>query len=71
MSFTQREIIDQILNWQSQKDGEVRELKRMSESFAENDRTKRAKEIAFSEKLEGLRSQFSSFFWTQSKEAKL
>lgn len=71
MSFTQREIIDQILNWQSQKDGEVRELKRMSESFAENDRTKRAKEIAYSEKLEGLRSQFSSFFWTQPKEAKL
>ena len=71
MSFTQREIIDQILNWQSQKDGEVRELKRMSESFAENDRTKRAKEIAFSEKLEGLRSQFSSYFWTQPKEAKL
>lgn len=30
MSFTQREIIDQILNWQSKKDGEVRELKRMS-----------------------------------------
>lgn len=71
MSFTQREIIDQILNWQSQKDGEVRELKRMSESFAENDRTNRAKEIGFSEKLEGLRSQFSSFFWTQPKEAKL
>lgn len=71
MSFTQREIIDQILNWQSQKDGEVRELKRMSESFAENDRAKRAKEIAFSEKLEGLRSQFSSFFWTRPKEAKL
>ncbi len=71
MSFTQREIIDQILNWQSQKDGEVRELKRMSESFAENDRTKHAKEIAFSEKLEGLRSQFSTFFWTQPNEAKL
>lgn len=71
MSFTQREIIDQILNWQSQKDSEVRELKRMSESFAENDRTKRAKEIAFSEKLEDLRSQFSSFFLTQPKEAKL
>ena len=70
MSFTQREIIDQILNWQSQKDGEVRELKRMSDSFAENDRTKRAKEIAFSEKLEGLHSQFSSFFWTQPKEVK-
>lgn len=71
MSFTQREIIDQILNWQSQKDGEVRELKRMSESFAENDRTKRAKEVAFSERLEGLRSQFSSFFWTQPTETKL
>lgn len=71
MSFTQREIIDQILNWQSQKDGEVRELKRMSESFSENDRTKRANEIVFSNKLEGLRSQFSSFFWTQPKEAKL
>ena len=71
MSFTQREIIDQILNWQSKKDGEVRELKRMSESFAENDRTKRAKEIAFSEKLDGLRNQFSSFFWSQPKEAKL
>lgn len=71
MSFTQREIIDQILNWQAQKDGEVRELKRMSESFAENDRTKRAKEIAFSEKLEGLRSHFISSFWTQPKEAKL
>jgi hypothetical protein len=71
MSFTQREIIDQILNWQAQKDGEVRELKRMSESFAENDRTKRAKEIAFSEKLDGLRSQFSSFFWSQPKEAKI
>ena len=71
MSFTQREIIDQILNWQSQKDGEVRELKRMSESFAENDRTKRAKEIAFSNKLVGLRNKFSSFFWTQREEAKL
>lgn len=71
MIFTQREIVDQILNWQSQKDGEARELKRMSESFAENDRTKKAKEIAFSEKLEDLRGQFSSFFWTQPKEAKL
>lgn len=71
MSFTQREIIDQILNWQSQKDGELRELKRMSESFAENDRTKQVREIAFNEKLDDLRSQFSSFFWTQPKEAKL
>jgi hypothetical protein len=71
MSFTQREIIEQIFSWQSQKDGEVRELKRMSEIFAENDRTKRAREIAFSEKLEGLRGQFSSFFWTKPKEAKV
>lgn len=68
MSFTQSEIIDQILNWQSQKDSEVRELKRMSNQFAENDRSKRAKEIAFSERLEGLRNQFSSYFWKQPKE---
>lgn len=71
MSFTQKEIIDQILNWQKQKSDEVRELKRMSNQFAENERSKQAKEIAFSEKLEGLRSQFSSFFWTQPKEEKL
>jgi len=71
MSFTQKEIIDQILNWQSQKDDEVRELKRISNQFAENDRSKKAKEIAFGEKLDRLRNQFSSFFWTQPKETKL
>lgn len=71
MSFTQKEIIEEILSWQKQKGDEVRELKRMTEKFAENDRTKRAKEIAFSERLEGLRSQFSSFFSTKPQEAKL
>ncbi len=71
MSFTQKEIIEEILNWQKQKGDEVRELKRMTAKFAENDRTKRAKEVAFSERLEGLRSQFSSFFFNQPKEAKL
>lgn len=62
MSFTQKEILNQILNWQSQKDQEMGELKRLTNRFAENERTKRAEEVAFSERLEGLRNQFSQFF---------
>jgi hypothetical protein len=62
MSFTQKEIINQILNLQTQKDAEMNELKRLTNRYAENDRTKQAKEMAFSERLEGLRNQFSQFF---------
>ncbi|GEM_PF-4413119 len=68
MSFTQKEIINQILNWKNQKDAEMRELKHLTNRFAENDRTKRAKEVAFSERLEGLRNQFSQFFYANLKE---
>ena len=68
MSFTQKEIINQILNWKSQKDAEMRELKHLTNRFAENERTKRAKEVAFSERLEGLRNQFSQFFSANPKE---
>ena len=68
MSFTQKEIINQILNWQSQKDQEMGELKRLTNRFAENERTKRAIEVAFSERLEGLRNQFSQFFSTKPQE---
>lgn len=62
MSFTQKEILSQILNWQNKKDEEVQELKRLTNRFAENERTKKAKDTAFSERLEGLRNQFSQFF---------
>ncbi len=68
MSFTQKEIINQILNWKSQKDQEMGELKRLTNRFAENERTKRAKEVAFGERLEGLRNQFSQFFSTKPQE---
>lgn len=68
MSFTQKEILNPILNWQSQKDQEMGELKRLTNRFAENERTKRAKEVAFSERLEGLRNQFSQFFSTKPQE---
>lgn len=62
MSFTQKEIINQILNWKKQKDAEMSELKQLTNRFAKNERTKRAKEVAFSERLDGLRNQFSQFF---------
>ncbi|PIU01238.1 MAG: hypothetical protein COT74_01660 [Bdellovibrionales bacterium CG10_big_fil_rev_8_21_14_0_10_45_34] len=71
MSFTQKEIIEEILSWQKTKSDEVQELKRMTTKFAENERTKRAKEVAFGERLEGLRRQFSSFFSNQPQEAKV
>lgn len=67
MSFTQKEIIKQILEWQSKKEDEVRELKKMTNYFLENDRTKKAREVAFSDELSELRNQFSSFFSTHSK----
>lgn len=70
MSFTQKEVIEEILEWQKQKGAEVRELRRMNAKYTENERTKRAKEVAFSERLEGLRSQFSSFFTNKPREAK-
>lgn len=71
MSFTQKEIINQILNWKSQKDAEMRELKQLTNRFAENERTKRAKEVAFNERLDGLRNQFSQFFSTKPQEGQL
>lgn len=68
MSFTQKEILNQILNWKNQKDAEMNELKHLTNRFAENERTKRAKEVAFSERLDGLRNQFSQFFSANPKE---
>lgn len=68
MSFTQKEAINRIMNWQSQKEEEMNELKQLTNRFAENERTKRAKEIAFGERLEGLRNQFSQFFSTKPQE---
>lgn len=68
MSFTQKEIINQILSLQTQKDAEMSELKKLTNRFAENERTKQAKEVAFSERLEGLRNQFSQFFYANPKE---
>ena len=68
MSFTQKEIINQILNLQTQKDAEMSELKKLTNRFAENERTKQAKEVAFGERLEGLRNQFSQFFSASPKE---
>ena len=68
MSFTQKEIINQILNWKNQKDAEMSELKHLTNQFAENERTKRGKEVAFSERLDGLRNQFSQFFSANPKE---
>lgn len=68
MSFTQKEIINQILNLQTQKDAEMSELKKLTNRFAENERTKHAKEVAFSQRLEGLRNQFSQFFHANPKE---
>lgn len=62
MSFTQKEILNQILNWLNKKEEEGQELKRLTNRFAENERTKKAKDIAFSERLEGMRNQFSQFF---------
>jgi hypothetical protein len=62
MSFTQREILNQILSWQNMKEEELQELKRLTNRFAENERTIKAKDTAFSERLDGLRSQFSQFF---------
>jgi len=40
----------------------------LTNQFAENRRTQKAKEIAFSEKLEGLRNQFSQFFRAKPQE---
>lgn len=68
MSFTQREIIDEILKWQKQKGDEVRELKRMTNRFSQNERTQKATEVAFGERLSDLRSQFSQFFSRQPQE---
>lgn len=68
MSFTQKEIIDEILNWQKQKGEEVRELKRMTNRFSKNERTQKATEVAFGERLTDLRSQFSQFFSRQPQE---
>lgn len=68
MSFTQKEIINQILNWKNQKDAEPSELKRLTNRFKENERTEQAKEIAFGKRLEGLRNQFSQFFSAIPKE---
>lgn len=68
MSFTQKEVIHHIMKWQNQKDAEMGELKRLTNRFAENDRTNKAKDIAFSEKLEGLRNQFSQFFRMKPQE---
>ena len=68
MSFTQREIIDEILKWQKQKGDEVRELKRMKNRFSQNERTQKAIEVAFGERLTDLRSQFSQFFSRQPQD---
>ncbi len=68
MSFTQKEVIHHIMKWQNQKDVEMGELKRLTNRFAENDRTKKAKDIAFSERLEKLRNQFSHFFKMKPQE---
>ncbi|MFZ3229891.1 MAG: hypothetical protein WA160_06790 [Pseudobdellovibrio sp.] len=68
MSFTQKEVIQQIFNWQSQQDEEMDELKRLTNRFAENERSKKAKDIAFNERLEGLRNQFSQFFSAKTQE---
>ena len=51
MSFTQKEILHQLLSWQNKNDEGVQELKRLTNRFAENERTKKAKDIAFSERL--------------------
>jgi len=68
MSFTQKELLGEILNWKNKNDEELQELKRLTNRFAENEQTKRAKEVAFSEKLEGLRNQFSQFFSSTPQE---
>ena len=68
MSFTQKEIISQIMNWQRRKDVEIAELGRMTRRFSESERTKKAREIAFSEKLEETRDRFSQFFSRQPVE---
>jgi hypothetical protein len=68
MSFIQKEVIEKTLSWQTKKDVEDGELKRMTNQFAENERTKQAKDIAFGEKLQGLRNQFSEFFSARPRE---
>lgn len=71
MSFTQKEILNQLLSWQNKKEEEVHELNRLTNRFAENERTKKAKDIVFSERFEGLRNQFSQFFSAEPHEEPL
>lgn len=68
MSFTQKEVINEILKKQTESNDEVAELKRLSSRFAENERTKKAKEIAFSDGLADLRGRFSQFFNQRPQE---
>jgi hypothetical protein len=68
MSFTQKQIINQFLNWQIQKSEESLELRRLTKQYRQNERTKKAKDVAFGEKLEGLRNQFTQFFSMKPQE---
>ncbi len=47
---------------------EKKELERLSEMFKDNERTTKAKELAFSDNLKELRNQFSHFFNNLTKE---
>lgn len=68
MSFTQKKIIDEIVSRQDQADRDV-ELKRLTRLFGENDNSRKAKQVALSEKMDDLKSWFRKSFWVNNKEA--
>lgn len=68
MSNTTKNLIEEIFNRQDQQEKSVGELKHINKLFTESEKAKQAKELIFGEKLESLKSQFSSFFIRKSAE---
>ena len=65
MSFTQKEIIQLLLSRTDESSREIKELKHINSLFKENERSKKAKEVAFRSDFQDLRSQFSKAFIQQ------
>ena len=62
MSNTTKNLIEDLFNRQERQDKEVNELKHLNQRFQDSEKGKQAKEVAFGDKLDGLKNQFSSFF---------
>ena len=67
MSLKPKEIVRQMQDWQRKKDEEVLELKRITNRFKENERTAKAKEVGFSERLDEFRDRFGHFFSVKNR----